>query len=301
MDKIANPYKAIVFIDGNNFYYKMKDMTSVKSEVSKLLDFRYIDFAQNLIKGNTLVEIRYYVGSVKRQAGPDKEKSEKLYANQQKLIAKLQQQKVAVVLGNLIQHPDKSFHEKGVDVRLAVEMIRFAREDKYDVAYLISSDTDLVPAVEEVHSFNKKVVYIGLSKGQSFGLTKASDDTILLREEDVLPYVPCIHEMKLQPKPFEKIRNGLKSIEVRLNDEKRSKLKIGDEIEFCLNGDKNQRMKVKVINLNKFDSFEDIFNAFTCNDLCVKDKDDFLAIRKYYKKEDEEKNGVLAIKIEVIL
>lgn len=172
----------------------MKDITSNKTEVLKLLDFQYRNFAQNLVnlaqKDSMLADIRYYVGSVKRQAGPDKEKSEKLYANQQKFIAKLQQQEVAVILGNLIQHPDKSFHEKGVDVRIAVEMIRLAREDKYDTAYLLSSDTDLVPAVEEVHSFGKKVVYVGIPKGQSFGLTKASDDVILLRDEDVIPYFP---------------------------------------------------------------------------------------------------------------
>jgi uncharacterized LabA/DUF88 family protein len=192
MNTISKSNRAIIFIDGSNFYYKIKNIISTKSEVVKLLDFKYNDFAQNLIKGNTLVEIRYYIGAIKRQAGPDKDKSEKLYANQQKLIAKLQQQKITVILGNLIQHPDKTFHEKGVDVRIAVEMIRFAREDKYDVVYLLSSDTDLVPAIEEVHSFNKKVVYVGISRGQSFGLTKASDNTILLRSEDVFPYISCV-------------------------------------------------------------------------------------------------------------
>ncbi|MSU55903.1 MAG: NYN domain-containing protein [Candidatus Taylorbacteria bacterium] len=182
--------RVILFIDGNNFYYKLKDITAEKKEILKLLDFDYASFARNLIKSNTLAEIRYYVGAIRRQSGPNKEKSEKLYASQQKLIAKLQQQHIAVILGNLIQHPDKSFHEKGVDVRIAVEMIRLARENKYDIGYLLSSDTDLVPAVEEVRSFNKRVVYVGVSKGQSFGLTKASNNTILLRDEDVIPYFP---------------------------------------------------------------------------------------------------------------
>ncbi len=156
----------MIFIDGNNFYYKLKDTTSKKTG-AKLLDFQYVDFAKNLIKTGELSGMRYYIGAVKRQSGPDKEKSEKLYSGQQKLIAKLQIHKIAVVLGNLIQHPDKTFHEKGVDVRLAVEMIRLAREDQYDLAYLLSSDTDLVPAVEEVQSFGKKVVYVGWPKGQS--------------------------------------------------------------------------------------------------------------------------------------
>ncbi len=183
-------YRAIVFIDGNNFYYKLKETISNKDEPYTLLNFDYSNFAQKLIGDNSLVEIRYYIGSIKRQVGTDREKSERLYSNQQKLIAKLNGHGAKVILGTLIQHPDKSFHEKGVDVRLAVEMIRLARENKYDIAYLISSDTDLVPAVEEVHSFDKKVVYVGISKGQSFGLTKASDNTILLREEDILPHIP---------------------------------------------------------------------------------------------------------------
>ncbi|MFA6459538.1 MAG: NYN domain-containing protein [Candidatus Paceibacterota bacterium] len=188
-NKISN--KAVIFIDGNNFYYKLKDITSKKDEIFSLLEFDYRGFAKALIKENTLVEIRYYVGAVKRLAnGKNKGKSEQLYAGQQKLLAKLQLQEIPVILGNLIQHPDKSFHEKGVDVRIAVEMIRLAREDKYDTAYLLSSDTDLVPAVEEVKVVGKKVVYVGVSKGQSFGLTKASNNTILLREEDVMPFFP---------------------------------------------------------------------------------------------------------------
>lgn len=182
--------RAVVFIDGNNFYYKLKEMIVDKTETLKLLEFNYRSFAENLVREHALVEARYYIGAVKKQGGPIKEKSEKLYANQQRLIAKLQQHNIPVILGNLIQHPDKSFHEKGVDVRMAVEMIRLARENKYDTAYLLSSDTDLVPAVEEVRSFKKRVVYVGISKGQSFGLTKTSDETILLRDEDIMPHFP---------------------------------------------------------------------------------------------------------------
>ncbi len=179
--------RALVFIDGSNFYYKLRSLAPDKKGSFRLLDFNYKKFAKKLIKGSALIEIRYYIGAIKRQNDSNKEKSEKLYADQQKLLAKLHQEGVKIILGNLIQHPDKSFHEKGVDVRIAVEMIRMARENVYDTAYLLSSDTDLIPAIEEVHSLGKKVVYVGISKGQSFGLTKISDSTILIREEDILP------------------------------------------------------------------------------------------------------------------
>ena len=67
-------------------------------------------------------------------------------------------------------------------------MIRLARENRYDQAYLLSSDTDLVPAVEEVHSFGKTVQYVGVPKGQSYGLSKVADDVRLLRPEDIAPF-----------------------------------------------------------------------------------------------------------------
>ena len=181
--------RAIIFIDGNNLYFKLKELSAGLNRRIHLLDFNFRGLSGYLAGINELVDIRYYIGAIKRQ---NNEKSEEMYANQQKLIAKLQQQKIVIILGQLIQHPDKTFHEKGVDVRLAVEMIRLAREDKYDIAYLLSSDTDLVPAVEEVQSLGKKVQYVGIAKGQSFGLTKVSDDVRLLRPEDINSFLPNI-------------------------------------------------------------------------------------------------------------
>ncbi len=141
---VKNMNKAVVFIDGNNFYFKLKELESQIDGKHSLLEFNFRKFAEWLVDDNELIQVRYYIGALKRQR--NNEKSEKMYADQQKLVAKLQQQNIPITFGQLIQHPDKTFHEKGVDVRLAVEMIRLARENVYDVAYLVSSDTDLVAA-----------------------------------------------------------------------------------------------------------------------------------------------------------
>ena len=182
--------KVIVFIDGGNFYFKLKEISKKLKRKYSLLNFRFRDFCKWLVGENELLEIRYYLGALRREVG--NEKSEKMYADQQRLFRKLQGQNIKVVLGQLIRHPDKTYHEKGVDVRMAVEMIRFARENKYDVAYLISSDTDLVPAVEEVKAFGKEVYYIGIPKGQSFGLSKASNNVILLRTEEIEQFLEIL-------------------------------------------------------------------------------------------------------------
>ncbi len=175
--------RAFIFIDGSNFYFKLKELTAKLAGRYNLIDFNFRKFAEWLVEPNELIEIRYYLGAIKRER--NNPKSEKLYANQQRLIGKLQQQNIIVTFGHIIRHPDKTHHEKGVDVRLAVEMIRFARENKYDIAYLVSSDTDLVAAVEEVQAFGKTVQYVGIPKGQSFGLSNVADDVRLLRPEEI--------------------------------------------------------------------------------------------------------------------
>jgi len=65
--------------------------------------------------------------------------------------------------------------EKGIDVKMAVDLISGAVDNLYDTAILVSSDTDLVPAIEFVRNkYKKKVEYIGfsISKSDKFEATK---------------------------------------------------------------------------------------------------------------------------------
>lgn len=178
--------KCFVFIDGSNFYHACRILIDDKKY--RLLEFDFKKFCEWLCSDESEISAKYYVGAVNRKYGD--RKLEKMYADQQKLIANLQKMDIPTTLGTIIQHPDKTFHEKGVDVRIAVEMIRYARMKKYDRAFLISSDTDLVPAVEEVISIGKKVTYVGFPHNQSFGLTKRASDYIILRKEDLINCFP---------------------------------------------------------------------------------------------------------------
>lgn len=54
------------------------------------------------------------------------------------------------------------WQDKGLDARIAVEMLSGALDGHFDVAVLFSDSDELVPVVETVQSvFNKKVVHIG--------------------------------------------------------------------------------------------------------------------------------------------
>ncbi|MEK7202862.1 MAG: hypothetical protein AAB653_00915 [Patescibacteria group bacterium] len=90
----------IIFIDGSNFYHRLKFLSDNKKEIS-LLNFNFIEFCKWLCKDNELIEIRYYIGAVRRQK--NNVKSEKMYADQQRLFFNLRKQNVKIILGQLIQ------------------------------------------------------------------------------------------------------------------------------------------------------------------------------------------------------
>ncbi|WP_245823517.1 ASCH domain-containing protein [Metabacillus halosaccharovorans] len=68
-----------------------------------------------------------------------------------------------------------------------------------------------------------------------------------------------VHQMGLYGEYFKVIKEGKKKVEVRLNDEKRRKIKVGDTIEFVKFPDQNETMKVQVTELRKYDMFEAMY------------------------------------------
>lgn len=107
--------------------------------------------------------------------------------------------------------------------------------------------------------------------------------------------------MKLQPYSFDKIRDGKKIIEVRLFDEKRREIKLGDTIEFKREPEQTETVDTEVIGLLQYTSFEDLVNDFPADNFGHFDKDELLGtIYSFYKKEDALKFGVLGIRIRLI-
>lgn len=56
--------------------------------------------------------------------------------------------------------PPPDYEEKAVDVILAINFVMMARNDNYDIAYLITGDSDLTPAVEMVREIGKEVIIV---------------------------------------------------------------------------------------------------------------------------------------------
>ena len=89
------------------------------------------------IPGRALAEVRFYTGV------PSKSQSADWHGFWNNKLRHLQRQQVRVHRQEL----SAVGQEKGVDVRLAVELVQATYEHLYDVAIIVSQDADLAPAV----------------------------------------------------------------------------------------------------------------------------------------------------------
>ena len=105
-------------------------------------------------------------------------------------------------------------------------------------------------------------------------------------------------QMNLYPEPFDLIKAGSKTVEMRLFDEKRRKLSVGGLIVFA-NTKSKEELIAEIVELKQFDSFESLYADYKKTDLGYKDdelakSEDMLA---YYSTEEIKKYGVVAIEL----
>ena len=110
-----------------------------------------------------------------------------------------------------------------------------------------------------------------------------------------------IHEMKLHPSPFEMIKSGKKTIELRLFDEKRQQIKAGDKIVFT-NTATGETLDATVAKMHRFDSFEELYRSLPllkCG-YTAEYVDDARPsdMEQYYSPEEQKKYGVVGIELE---
>jgi len=189
----AAPNRAVVFIDGNNWYHALK-----LAGVTGQMHLSYPKIAKKLVGPREWRELRYYVGQVQQTGNTD------LYASQRQFFAKLTgaddrvtlhtgrletrpvknkcAEEILEYLGGLQTRIDRTVHhrlleiakqhrrgtvmvEKAVDVMIAVDMVVMAERDKYDTAYLLSADGDFTPVAKAVRAHGKKIFAVCPSRG----------------------------------------------------------------------------------------------------------------------------------------
>ena len=169
-----------ILIDGSNFYHRLKEL-KIKNQLQ--LDFS--GFVKFLAGKDKLVRSCYYVGAIRTQK--NNPKSMKLYINQRKLFSSLEKQNIKIYRGYILK--TDGWHEKGVDVKLAIDILIGAYENLYDKAIIVSSDTDLLPAINKAVSLKKTIQYVGFSHKPSFALIRHAQPARLLTADDILPFI----------------------------------------------------------------------------------------------------------------
>jgi uncharacterized LabA/DUF88 family protein len=157
-NEIIKKERVIVYVDGFNLYF---GIIEAGFDYCKWLNI--VLLSNNLIKYNQeIVEIKYFTSRVSNN--PDKQKRQSTY------IDALESVNVKIYYGNY--QPEnveckrcrniwRKYNEKMTDVNIATEMLIDAYQDNFDMAMLISGDSDLVPPIKAIHNlFNNKRVFV---------------------------------------------------------------------------------------------------------------------------------------------
>ena len=108
--------------------------------------------------------------------------------------------------------------------------------------------------------------------------------------------------MKLNDIVLKNIKKGIKKFELRLYDERRRNINLGDTITFRNLNDLEDTISVKVLALLRYPTFADFFEDIdyklcgTANSL----EEKLNRVHTFYTVEQEKEYGILAIKIELL-
>jgi uncharacterized LabA/DUF88 family protein len=150
--------RVIVYIDGFNLYFGLLD---AGFQNCKWLNIRAL--VENIKQPNQeIIEIKYFTSRVSND--PDKQKRQTTY------VEALESVDIKIFYGHyqsdrteckLCGNIWPTYHEKMTDVNIATQMLLDAYQDKFDMAMLISGDSDLVPPMKAIHElFTKKRVFV---------------------------------------------------------------------------------------------------------------------------------------------
>lgn len=187
---------SVLFIDGENFLHKVEEVLKEAGIDKNRLELALIDLEKLFkepLKSFDISRKIFYVSRL--HIHPEtKKKSVELIKFQRKLRNNLINQGYEfVIAGNVRAQKvgDKIvFREKGVDVKIGVDLVAFACDKRMETAILCSSDSDLQPAIAELKMRKVEVVYVGFETNPNKGLSYTTNRTILLRNPEVIEACP---------------------------------------------------------------------------------------------------------------
>ena len=185
-----------ILIDGENFKGKIKGVFKDAGKDKPVWhEYDFKGLLELVLAGTDTINITFYFAKIKLHKESEV-KSKELIEEQRRLKTHLENQGIKVLLAGRvrgfeeIQNGKKSlvFKEKGVDVKIAVDMVSMSCDRSADSIVLGSSDSDLQPAIEEVKKRGGKCTYLGFETQPNKGMSFTTGRTVLIRNSEVLSF-----------------------------------------------------------------------------------------------------------------
>ena len=194
--------KTIVYIDGENTFFQLFDSLRRKKLVryrDDLVKFDLVGLLKKTLHTEATIEFRYY-GAKLKEIDSDEDllkRTQKMIDHKRRWSGYLSNQGVDFVsAGNLKirnkaspgEEADLTFVEKGIDVKMAVDLVEDAYNKKLDNAVVWSSDSDLQPAMLAVSNTGVKVTYLCHEERINDVLAGTADETKTINIDTIAKY-----------------------------------------------------------------------------------------------------------------
>lgn len=189
--------KRVLLIDGENFKGKIRSVFKVLNKEKPVWHhYNFNGLFDKILEGIEIQKRIFYFARIKEH-DESKEKSRQLIEEQRLIKAHLERRGFEVVLSGRVRGQNEGnrsgkqvlvFREKGVDVRIAVDMMKIACDKTADEIILASSDSDLQPAIREIRARGISCVYLGFETQPNKGMTFTTNRTILIRNSEVVQF-----------------------------------------------------------------------------------------------------------------
>lgn len=168
--------RVMVFIDGSNLYHSLRDQLGRTD-----LDFE--KFYRKLVGDRRLVRVYYYNAPVDQTKQPQQYASQRRFFDRMRRLPYLEMR-----LGRLVYRnwPTAQPYEKGIDIKLATDMLVHAFRGNYEVAVLVSGDTDFGDALQAVKDLGKHVEVVLFWGGSSSRHLRDVADKVIVLDQDFL-------------------------------------------------------------------------------------------------------------------
>ena len=199
----------VIYVDGENFRHGVAEVLASENIIRtsrQLMGFPIRKLLEDVLAASEL-EIRYYASRIKLPKGfqPNPEvitRAEEIKEYNRSWVAQLTMQNVTFIKAGYLkvktgepcpkcQYTSQVLQEKGVDVRLAVDMISDSinkKRGKVNKVFLFSSDSDLIPAIDRARQAGTYVIYVCFSDAVNRAVSASANETITVPKVKVMQH-----------------------------------------------------------------------------------------------------------------